>query len=60
MKKQSEKTSKTLGDRVGGSVEKLGKKIADAGAPKLGQKVYNAGDKLETHHKNPNHPQKVK
>lgn len=50
---------KTTGDRVGGAIEKTGEKIAKAGAPKLGQKVYNAGDKLETHHANPNHPRKV-
>jgi hypothetical protein len=50
---------KTLGDRVGSTIEKAGQKISDMGAKKIGQKVYDAGDALETHHKNPNHPKDV-
>lgn len=49
----------SLRDKVGGAVEGLGEKIADAGAKDLGQKVYNLGDKIEKTHKNPNHPKKV-
>lgn len=54
------KPEKTFGDKVGGAVEKTGEKIADLGAKNLGQKIHNAGDKMETHHKNPNHPRDVR
>ncbi len=33
--------------RAGDAVERAGEKIADAGAEKVGSKIYNAGDKLE-------------
>jgi hypothetical protein len=58
-KEMNKKTEKTLGDRVGSAIEKAGQKIADLGAPNLGQKVHDLGDKIETHHKNPNHPHKI-
>ncbi len=51
---------KSLRDKVGGAVEKLGHKIADAGAEKLGQKIHDLGDKIEDHHKNPAHPHTIK
>ena len=44
-------------DKVGEAVEKISHKITDAGATKLGQKVHDLGDKIETTHKNPQHPQ---
>ena len=59
MENQTPKDKKTLGDKVGSALEKAGHKIADAGAQKLGQKIHDLGDKLETHHKNPNHPHRV-
>jgi hypothetical protein len=55
-KKQNKKS---ISDRVGNAVEKLGHKIADAGAPKLGQKIHDLGDKMEDSHKNPQHPHKA-
>lgn len=57
--KHAGKKDETLRDKVGGAIEGLGKKIADAGAKGLGQKVYNVGDSIEENHKNPNHPKKV-
>lgn len=60
MKKDlNEKQDKTLGDRIGSVIEKVGHKVSDMGAPNLGQKIHDLGDKIETHHKNPNHPHKV-
>ncbi|HVJ65814.1 MAG TPA: hypothetical protein VM901_11200 [Bdellovibrionota bacterium] len=56
-KNKNKKTS--LRDRIGGAVEKAGHKIAEKGAPKLGQKVHDLGDKIEKSHSNPNHPHKV-
>ena len=53
------KTDESLRDKVGGAIETAGKKVADAGAEKLGQAIYNLGDKIEETHKNPNHPRKV-
>jgi hypothetical protein len=50
---------KDLADKVGGLVEKAGKKISDMGAQKLGQKIHDLGDKLEDHHTDPIHPKKV-
>lgn len=37
----------TLFQKAGDKIERLGEKITDAGAPKVGEAVYNAGDKLE-------------
>ena len=56
---QLKKKAEGLADRVGGVLEKVGHKIAEAGAPGLGQKVHDLGDKLETEHKNPEHPHTV-
>lgn len=33
--------------KTGDAMERAGEKIADAGAEKIGSKVYNAGDKVE-------------
>ena len=56
---QNQDKKNSFADRAGGAVEKLGQKIADAGATKIGQKVHDLGDKMEKHHKNPAHPHKV-
>jgi hypothetical protein len=50
---------KTFKDKVGGAIEKVGHKISDAGAPNLGQKIHDLGDKLEDKHNDPGHPHKV-
>ncbi len=49
----------SLRDRLGDVIEKAGHKISEAGAPGLGQKVHDLGDKLEKKHDNPNHPHEV-
>jgi hypothetical protein len=59
MQSDSNKKGESLRDKVGGAVEKVGHKISQAGATKLGQAVHDLGDKLEKNHKNPNHPHKV-
>jgi hypothetical protein len=46
-------------DRVGGAVEKVGHKISDAGATKIGQKIHDLGDKIEETHDNVTHPHDV-
>ena len=46
-------------DKVGGAIEKAGHKISDLGATKVGQAIHDLGDKLETDHKDPNHPHDV-
>ena len=37
----------TFSEQAGDKLERLGEKISDAGAKKIGKKVYDAGDKLE-------------
>jgi hypothetical protein len=54
-----EPKKKSFADKVGGAIEKVGHKISDAGAPSLGQKIHDLGDKLEKHHDNPTHPHKI-
>ncbi|KYG62908.1 hypothetical protein [Bdellovibrio bacteriovorus] len=49
----------SFADKVGESLEKAGRKISDMGAPKVGQKIHDAGDKMEKTHQNPQHPGKV-
>ena len=46
-------------DKVGDMVEGLGHKVSEAGAPGLGQKIHDLGDKLEEKHDNPSHPHDV-
>lgn len=48
-----------LRNKFGDLIEKAGHKIADAGAPGLGQKVHDLGDALEKDHRNPSHPHKA-
>ncbi len=48
-----------LKDKVGDLIEKAGHKIAEAGAPGLGQKIHDMGDSIEKNHKNPAHPHKA-
>ena len=57
--KMGSKNNKGLADKVGDIVEKVGHKISEAGAPGIGQKIHDLGDKLEKTHKNPDHPHKV-
>lgn len=33
--------------KVGDAIERLGEKVSDAGAKKLGQKIYQTGNKIE-------------
>ncbi len=37
----------TIAQKVGDVVERVGEKLKDMGAEKLGSAVYNAGNKLE-------------
>lgn len=57
--KMNKPGKESLIDKVGNLVEKAGHKISEAGAPGLGQKIHDLGDKLEKSHKNPGHPHKV-
>lgn len=57
--KNRNKSSESFSEKAGNALEKAGHKISDAGAPKIGQKIHDLGDKLEKNHKNPNHPHKV-
>ncbi|MBC7741567.1 MAG: hypothetical protein H7061_05190 [Bdellovibrionaceae bacterium] len=50
---------KSFKSKVGDVIEKVGHKISDAGAPKIGQKIHDLGDTLEKTHQNPSHPHKV-
>lgn len=49
----------TFRDKAGSMIEKVGHKISDAGATKIGQKIHDIGDSLEKTHNNPAHPHKV-
>ncbi len=53
------KQKESLGDKAGSLIEKAGHKISEAGAPGIGQKVHDLGDKLEKTHSEPSHPHKV-
>jgi hypothetical protein len=59
IKNPNQNQKKTVADSVGGFVEKVGHKVSDAGASKLGQKIHDLGDSLEKHHSDPNHPHKA-
>ena len=41
------KKGESLKHKTGDAIERVGEKLKDMGAKKLGQKVYNAGNKLE-------------
>jgi hypothetical protein len=56
---QNARRKQGLWDRLGGFLEKAGHKISEAGAPGIGQKIHDLGDKLEKTHRNPSHPHKV-
>lgn len=46
-------------NKAGDLLEKVGHKISNAGATKIGQKIHDLGDSLEEQHRNPKHPHKV-
>ncbi|MES2963343.1 MAG: hypothetical protein V4760_05600 [Bdellovibrionota bacterium] len=48
-----------LRDRAGDMIEKVGHTIAENGAPGLGKKIHDLGDKVESSHDDPNHPHDV-
>ena len=50
---------KSMRDKLGDAVEKVGHKVAEAGSPKLGQKIHDLGDKIEKHHDSADHPHKA-
>jgi ElaB/YqjD/DUF883 family membrane-anchored ribosome-binding protein len=50
---------KSLKNKAGDLLEKVGHKISEAGAPSIGQKIHDLGDSIEKDHKNPSHPHKV-
>lgn len=37
----------SMSHRLGGSIEKVGQKISDKGAPRFGEAVRKVGDKVE-------------
>ncbi len=39
--------NESISRKIGDTVEKVGQKISNTGAKDLGDKVFNAGDKLE-------------
>jgi hypothetical protein len=42
-----DKKEKSVSHKVGDSIERLGEKIMNAGAKKVGRAIYNAGNKIE-------------
>lgn len=59
MDTRHEENRENLRDQAGDLIEKAGHKLSENGAPKLGQKIHDMGDKLEKKHDNPSHPHKV-
>lgn len=59
MDQRKHENRESLRDKAGDLIEKAGHKISEAGAPKVGQKIHDLGDKLEKSHKNPSHPHRV-
>lgn len=53
------KQNESFRDKVADTIEKAGHKISNSGAPKVGQKIHDLGDKIEKSHSNPDHPHKV-
>ncbi len=41
------KNNSKVSHKVGDAIEKVGQKISDMGAPKVGNSIYNSGDKIE-------------
>lgn len=52
-KKGDQKKKESFADKAGDAIEKLGDKVAQKGAPAIGKKIHDLGDKLETHHSKP-------
>ncbi len=44
----------SLRDKIGNAVEKLGDKVSQSGAERVGKKIHDIGDKIEKRHNNPN------
>lgn len=59
MDQRKTENRESLRDKAGDLIEKAGHKISEAGAPNLGQKIHDLGDKIEKDHKNPSHPHKA-
>lgn len=47
MNKQKKNQQEPLSRKVGDKVERAGEKLKDIGANKVGQKVYETGNKIE-------------
>lgn len=45
--KEFQQKKDSVAHKVGDSIERLGQKISNAGAPKIGKMVTDAGDKIE-------------
>lgn len=58
-KMNSDKKNESVRDRAGDMIEKAGHKISEAGAPGIGQKIHDLGDRIEKKHKDSDHPHKV-
>lgn len=55
----TDKSKESFKNKAGEAIEKVGHKIADAGMPKVGQKIHDLGDAMEDEHDNTSHPHKV-
>ncbi|MBX2993908.1 MAG: hypothetical protein KF681_03785 [Bdellovibrionaceae bacterium] len=47
VQKDLNQKKETISHKLGDKIERVGEKISDAGAPKVGNAIRNAGDKLE-------------
>lgn len=50
---------RSLRDQAGELLEKAGHKISETGAPSIGQKIHDLGDRVEETHSDKNHPHDV-
>lgn len=57
--KPTDSSKESLKNKAGEAIEKVGHKIAEAGMPKVGQKIHDMGDAMEDEHDNASHPHKV-
>lgn len=55
----AKENKESLKNKAGEAIEKVGHKIAEAGMPKVGQKIHDIGDSMEDQHDNKSHPHKV-
>ena len=46
-KKNLDQSKQTTSHKVGDKVERFGEKVSNAGAPKTGKVIYDAGNKME-------------